>query len=153
MNNQFNDLNDLTDLITLKPELKYKQATVSWNPDAIDVTANPNKGRKSYRPTEKSTRIIYRTTEKSAISTPEPIIIIRHPEKSTYSKIEPGVKDSVLQSEDYKKWNELKNSYFFEPANIETTSQNVQLAGIHFICTKVVNKCYRKLIPEVDIKF
>ena len=46
--------------------------------------------------------------------------------ESTYRSIEPGVKDAVLQSNDYKKWREMKNSFLFEPDNSSGTSSSTR---------------------------
>ena len=109
--------------ITSKPEIIYN--SVSWNPDAIDVTVNPNKGRKKnyhhHQITEKMPSIppsqsTYSRTNAAAVINTE----------STYRSIEPGVKDAVLQSNDYKKWREMKNSFLFvEPDDNSSTSSGI----------------------------
>ena len=102
--------------------LSGSASSISWNPDAIDVTANPNKGRKST--TEKVDRIgrMSTTTEKHEfrinVIEPKP----PKPESQNIKTITPGVKDSVLKSEDYKKWLEKKNSFLFQPASVEYTT-------------------------------
>ena len=67
--------------VTRAPELPHK--SVSWNPDAIDVTVNPNKGRKI-------------TTEN---------------EVKISTSTENELKKQVFQSNDYQKWLEQKNSF------------------------------------------
>ena len=53
-----------------------------------------------------------------------------NPEKTkNYLQIEPGVKDYVLQSKDYKEWTEMKNSFLFKPSSTQTSLSNVQVAG------------------------
>ena len=77
----FNTMNKHEYTVTRVPEIPHK--SVSWNPDAIDVTVNPNKGRKI-------------TTENEArIST------------STENEL----KKQVFESSDYQKWLEQKNSF------------------------------------------
>ena len=71
---------------------------VSWNPDAIDITANPNKGRKTT--TEKADRLgrMSTTTEKHEIRIgPEP-----KSHQENFISVTPGIKDGVLKSDDYK---------------------------------------------------
>ena len=106
-------------------DLSVASSSVSWNPDSIDATANPNKGRKTTT-TEKelSDRIgrMSTTTEKHEfrINVIEP-----KPPKSqniktinqSYQSI-PGIKDSVLKSDDYQKWLEKKNSFLFQPSYV-----------------------------------
>ena len=116
--------------VTPEPEITYN--SVSWNPDAIDVTVNPNKGRK---PTEKNgpnvppsqippSRATYHDVIKPQTSP------ATNPEKTkNFLQIEPGVKDYVLQSKDYKEWTEMKNSFLFKPSSTQTSLSNVQVAG------------------------
>ena len=98
---------------------------VSWNPDAIDITANPNKGRKTT--TEKADRLgrMSTTTEKHEIRIgPEPK---NHHEN--FISVTPGIKDGVLKSDDYKKWLEKKNSFLFQPAPEITTMIPTSIAA------------------------
>ena len=87
-------------------------SSASWNPDAIDVTLNPNKGRKIT--TEREKALINR---KRIISTTENIL-----KESTLPSIGSGLKDGVLQSNDYQLWQQMKNSFLFEPASVEITT-------------------------------
>ena len=64
----------------------------SWNPDAIDVTLNPNKGRKST--TEKELREIREREMREKNGSTQ---LFKHEIPAT------DVKDQVLQSDDYKK--------------------------------------------------
>ena len=121
----FNSMNAQNyDEITRSPEkqLNVPANPVSWNPDSIDATANPNKGRKIT--TEKENRIgrmSTTTTERHEIKIEsEP----PRPPKSQQSvkSIAPGIKDDVMKSDDYKKWLEMKNSFLFQPASTETTT-------------------------------
>ena len=78
--------------VTRVPELPHK--SVSWNPDAIDVTVNPNKGRKI-------------TTENQAkIST----------------STENDRKKQVFESNDYQKWLQQKNSFLNITTSRPTTT-------------------------------
>ena len=104
--------------VTSKPEIIYN--SVSWNPDAIDVTVNPNKGRKKnyHQITEKMPSKIPPSQSTYTRSTAAATVINTESNsnfESTYRSIEPGVKDAVLQSNDYLKWREMKNSFLFEP--------------------------------------
>ena len=98
---------------------------VSWNPDAIDITANPNKGRKTT--TEKADRLgrMSTTTEKHEIRIgPEP-----KSHQENFISVTPGIKDGVLKSDDYKKWLEKKNSFLFQPAPEITTMIPTSIAA------------------------
>ena len=123
--------------VTSKPEIIYN--SVSWNPDAIDVTVNPNKGRKKnynnnnqIAVTEKTREMIppsQSTYTRSTAATSTMVINTESNDsnfESTYRSIEPGVKDAVLQSNDYKKWREMKNSFLFEPDNSSGTSSSTR---------------------------
>ena len=78
--------------VTRVPEIPHK--SVSWNPDAIDVTVNPNKGRKI-------------TTENQVkIST----------------STENDRKQQVFESNDYQKWLQQKNSFLNITTSIPTTT-------------------------------
>lgn len=125
----FNSMNkqdfDVNTRNSPEKDLSVASSSVSWNPDSIDATANPNKGRKTTT-TEKelSDRIgrMSTTTEKHEfrINVIEP-----KPPKSqniktitqSYQSI-PGIKDSVLKSDDYQKWLEKKNSFLFQPSYV-----------------------------------
>ena len=106
-------------------DLSVASSSVSWNPDSIDATANPNKGRKQTTTEKELADRIGRmstTTEKHEfrINVIEP-----KPPKSqniktitqSYQSI-PGIKDSVLKSDDYQKWLEKKNSFLFQPSYV-----------------------------------
>lgn len=78
--------------VTRVPEIPHK--SVSWNPDAIDVTVNPNKGRKI-------------TTENQVkIST----------------STENDRKKQVFESNDYQKWLQQKNSFLNITTSRPTTT-------------------------------
>ena len=58
--------------------------------------------------------------------------IIKPSESSAYVTVKPGVKEMVLQSDDYKKWTEMKNSFLFEPVGTtQSTQTNVLVAGMN----------------------
>ena len=67
-------------------------------------------------------------------------------ESTSYRSIEPGVKDAVVQSNDFLKWREMKNSFLFEPDNpsgsIRSTeptlrdSLDLLLAGM-YVCAEI----------------
>ena len=88
----FNSMNKNEYTVTRVPEIPHK--SVSWNPDAIDVTVNPNKGRKI-------------TTENQVkIST----------------STENDRKQQVFESNDYQKWLQQKNSFLNITTSIPTTT-------------------------------
>ena len=88
----FNSMNKNEYTVTRVPEIPHK--SVSWNPDAIDVTVNPNKGRKI-------------TTENQVkIST----------------STENDRKKQVFESNDYQKWLQQKNSFLNITTSIPTTT-------------------------------
>ena len=88
----FNSMNKNEYTVTRVPEIPHK--SVSWNPDAIDVTVNPNKGRKI-------------TTENQVkIST----------------STENDRKKQVFESNDYRKWLQQKNSFLNITTSRPTTT-------------------------------
>ena len=45
--------------VTIKPAIPHTNG-VSWNPDAIDVTVNPNKGRKGLKTIHNTALLAFR---------------------------------------------------------------------------------------------
>ncbi len=103
---------------TAVPNSLGGQSHVSWNPDSIDVTVNPNKMRKSHSTT--TTRTPVRSSSfRNDIATSENVISYStttereqlHQESALYEAIDKEVKEAVLASSDYKKWADLKSEF------------------------------------------
>ena len=108
--------------VTQSPVIVSNTPSVSWNPDAIDVTVNPNKMRKITTEKEHNGLSLISTTSRNNEIN---LGSLGHANSNVN-------KDSVLRSDDYKRWQEMKNSFLGEPFTVSTTT--MRPIGTKLIC-------------------